>query len=58
MKRNGVFTKLNLHLFVLAVVVAADIFIGVRFALAWRARRAPLCRRRRGWGSWSHRCGT
>ena len=40
MKRNGVFTKLNLHLFVLAVVVAADIFIGVRFALAWRAVRS------------------
>ena len=40
MNRGGVFTKLNLHFFVLAVVVAADIFIGVRFALAWRAVRS------------------
>ena len=36
---RGVFTKLNFYLFVLAIVVAADIFIGVRFALAWRAIR-------------------
>ena len=40
MNRGGLFTKLNLHFFVLAVVVAADIFIGVRFALAWRAVRS------------------
>lgn len=37
---RGLFTKLNLHFFLLAVVVAADIFIGVRFALAWRAIRS------------------
>jgi type IV pilus assembly protein PilO len=30
-------TKLYLHLGLLALVVAADVFIGVRFALAWRA---------------------
>ena len=40
MSRGGIFTKLNLHLFVLAAVVAADVFIGVRLALAWRAMRA------------------
>jgi hypothetical protein len=33
-------TKLNLHFLLLAVVVAADIFMGVRFALAWRAIRS------------------
>ena len=33
-------TKLNLHFLLLAVVVAADIVIGVRFALAWRAIRS------------------
>jgi hypothetical protein len=32
--------KLNLHFFLLALVVAADVFIGVRFALAWRAIRS------------------
>jgi hypothetical protein len=37
---RGVFTKLNLHFFLLAVVVAADVFLGVRFALAWRAIRS------------------
>jgi type IV pilus assembly protein PilO len=37
---RGIFTRLNLHLFLLAVIVAADIFIGVRFALAWRAMRS------------------
>ena len=37
---RGIFTRLNLHLILLAVVVAADIFIGVRFALAWRAMRS------------------
>ncbi|MFP5230168.1 MAG: hypothetical protein ACLGXA_21335 [Acidobacteriota bacterium] len=30
-------TKLYLHLALLALVVAADVFFGVRFALAWRA---------------------
>ena len=40
MNRDGIFTKLNLHLFVLAAVVAADVFIGVRLALAWRAMRS------------------
>lgn len=33
-------TKLNLHFLLLAVVIAADVFIGVRFALAWRAIRS------------------
>jgi type IV pilus assembly protein PilO len=33
-------TKLNLHFILLALVVAADIFIGVRFALAWKAIRS------------------
>jgi len=33
-------TKLNLHFILLALVVAADVFIGVRFALAWRAIRS------------------
>jgi type IV pilus assembly protein PilO len=37
---RGIFTKLNLHFFVLAVVVAVDVFIGVRLALAWRAMRS------------------
>jgi hypothetical protein len=40
MNRTGIFTKLNLHLFLLTMVVAADVFIGVRFALAWRAIRS------------------
>lgn len=30
------FTKLNLHFAVLALVLALDVFIGIRFALAWR----------------------
>lgn len=34
--KRGVFSKLNLHFLLLALVVAADVFIGVRFALAWR----------------------
>jgi type IV pilus assembly protein PilO len=38
--KRGLFTKLNLHLFLLAIVVAADAFLGVRFALAWRAIRS------------------
>jgi type IV pilus assembly protein PilO len=33
-------TKLNLYVVLLALVVAADVFIGVRFALAWRAIRS------------------
>jgi type IV pilus assembly protein PilO len=37
---RGLFTKLNLHFAVLGAVLALDIFIGVRFALAWRAIRA------------------
>lgn len=32
---RDLFTKLNLHFAALAIVVALDIFIGVRFALAW-----------------------
>lgn len=34
------FTKLNLHLAALAVIVVVDIFLGVRFALAWSAIRS------------------
>jgi hypothetical protein len=30
-------TKLNLHFILLFLVVAADVFIGVRYALAWRS---------------------
>jgi hypothetical protein len=37
---RGIFTRLNLHLFLLAAVVIADVFIGVRFALAWNAMRS------------------
>jgi hypothetical protein len=33
-------TKLNLHLAGLALIVAVDIFLGVRFALAWSAIRS------------------
>ena len=33
-------TKLNLHLLALGLVVAVDIFIGVRFAMAWEAIRS------------------
>jgi type IV pilus assembly protein PilO len=33
-------TKLNLHLVALAVIVTVDIFLGVRFALAWNAIRS------------------
>lgn len=39
MKRN-LFTKLNLHFVLLGLVLALDVFIGMRFALAWRAIRA------------------
>ena len=40
---NGVrnlFTKLNLHFALLGIVLAADIFVGVKLALAWRAIRS------------------
>jgi type IV pilus assembly protein PilO len=37
---GGLFTKLNLHLAAVGVVLALDIFTGVRFALAWRDIRA------------------
>ena len=33
-------TKLNLHIAVLALIMAVDIFFGVRFALAWSAIRS------------------
>jgi len=39
-RMSGLFTKLNLHFAVLGLVLALDIFIGVRFALAWRGSRA------------------
>jgi type IV pilus assembly protein PilO len=38
--KRGLFTKLNIHVFLLAVVIATDAFFGVRFALAWRAIRS------------------
>lgn len=38
-RASGLFTKLNLHLAALGLVIVLDIFIGVRFALAWRAIR-------------------
>jgi len=37
---RSLFTKLNLHFAVLGLIVAVDIFFGVRFALAWRAIRS------------------
>jgi type IV pilus assembly protein PilO len=37
---RDLFTKLNLHLLALGLVLAVDIVIGVRFALAWRDIRA------------------
>lgn len=39
MKRSF-FSKLNLHFFVMGLVLAFDIFMGVRFALAWREIRS------------------
>ena len=39
-RASGLFTRLNLHLAAVGLVLALDIFIGVRFALAWRAIRA------------------
>jgi hypothetical protein len=40
MKRGTLFTKLNLHFAVLALVVAADVFLVVKFGLAWEAIRS------------------
>lgn len=40
MKRGTLFTKLNLHFAVLGLVVAADIFLAVKFGLAWEAIRS------------------
>ncbi|HEX4064376.1 MAG TPA: hypothetical protein VHZ09_00015 [Acidobacteriaceae bacterium] len=40
MNAGKLFTKLNLHFVLLGAVLALDIFIGVRFALAWRAIRS------------------
>lgn len=37
---RGFFTKLNLHLLVLGLVLAADVYLGVRYGLAWREIRA------------------
>lgn len=39
MKRD-LFSKLNLHVAALVVLLGVDIFIGVQFALAWRAIRS------------------
>ncbi len=40
MKRGTLFTKLNLHFALLGLVVAADIFLAVKFGLAWEAIRS------------------
>jgi type IV pilus assembly protein PilO len=37
MKRAGVFTKLNLHLAALGLLIAINIFLAVKYGLAWRA---------------------
>ena len=40
---NGIrkyLTKLNLHLLALAAIIVVDVFLGVRFALAWSAIRS------------------
>lgn len=34
------FTKLNLHLVILGLIVAADIFLGVQYGIAWEAIRS------------------
>ncbi len=39
-RRRNLFSKLNLHLAVLALLMGVDIFIGAQFALAWRAIRS------------------
>ncbi|HTX41873.1 MAG TPA: hypothetical protein VMD25_08605 [Acidobacteriaceae bacterium] len=38
--KGRLFSKLNLHLAALGLIFALDVFIGVRFALAWRAIRS------------------
>jgi type IV pilus assembly protein PilO len=40
MKPGEIFSKLNLHLAALGIILALDVFVGVRFALAWQAIRA------------------
>jgi len=40
MTGGKLFTRLNLHFLLLGAVLALDIFLGVRFALAWRAIRS------------------
>jgi hypothetical protein len=40
MKRGSLFTKLNLHFALLGVVLAADVFLAVRFGLAWETIRS------------------
>lgn len=40
MKRRNLFTKLNLHFAVLGLVLAANIFLAVKFGLAWEAIRS------------------
>jgi len=40
MNGGKLFTKLNLHFALLGAVLALDIFVGVRFGLAWEAMRA------------------
>ncbi|HZZ39837.1 MAG TPA: hypothetical protein VFE06_11950 [Acidobacteriaceae bacterium] len=40
MKRGTLFTKLNLHFALLGVVLAADVFLAVKFGLAWAAIRS------------------
>lgn len=37
---RGLFTKLNLHFAALGLIFALDVFVGVRFAMAWRAIRS------------------
>ncbi|MGA7522587.1 MAG: hypothetical protein WBW84_08890 [Acidobacteriaceae bacterium] len=40
MRRRALFTKLNAHFAVLGLVLAADIFLAVKFGLAWEAIRS------------------
>ncbi|HEX4038897.1 MAG TPA: hypothetical protein VHX37_12635 [Acidobacteriaceae bacterium] len=40
MTSRKIFTRLNLHFLLLGAVLALDIFIAVRFGLAWRAIRS------------------
>ncbi|MGA8110129.1 MAG: hypothetical protein WBD46_16700 [Acidobacteriaceae bacterium] len=40
MTGGKLFTRLNLHFLLLGAVLALNIFLGVRFALAWRAIRS------------------